>query len=309
VDALYVLLGIAKRQHGVVTTEQCRAIGVSGDEVRSLCRAGEWSRLSRGVYLVDAQRFDGVPRLSAIQAAALSAGPSAVAVLTTAAELHGIAGARREDAIHLNLPGLDARNRRPTEPGVRMHQLVLRPGETTTVEGIGVSTPARTVADLLLRVDRLTAVSLLDSAMNRRLLVSEDLDLVQASLAGRRGAPRARPWLAEADARAESPLETRVRLRANDGGVPPDELQYRVRDRNGRIVAIADLAWTRARLVGEADGFEAHDNPVAVFRDRRRQNDIVQAGFTPVRFTWEDTLTPDYIPSVVRAALAEAAAA
>jgi hypothetical protein len=144
----------------------------------------------------------------------------------------------------------------------------------------------------------------LDSALNRRLLVEEDLDLVRALMNGRRGARRARPWLAEADGRAESPLETRVRLRAGDGGVPPDELQYRVRDRDGNIVAIADMAWTWARVVGEADGAEAHDSPVAVFRDRKRQNDIVRAGFIPLRFTWEDTLRPDYIPDMVRAAIA-----
>jgi hypothetical protein len=309
VDTLYVLLRIAQRQHGVVTAEQCRAAGVSGDEIRSQCRAGEWIRLSRGAYLVDARRFEGVPRLSAIRAAAISAGPSAVAVLATAAELHGIAGLHRDDDVHVSLPGTNARNRRPTEPGIRLHQLVLKPGETTTVDGIDVTTPVRTLADLVRRVDRLTAVSLLDSSLNRRIIVAEDLDVVKDMLTGRRGAARVRPWLAEADARAESPLETRVRLRACDGGVPPDELQYRVRNRNGDIVAIADLAWTRARVVGEADGFEAHDSPVAVFRDRKRQNDIVKAGFNPVRFTWEDTLSPDYIPGVVRAAIAESAAA
>jgi hypothetical protein len=177
------------------------------------------------------------------------------------------------------------------------------------VDGLTVTTPARTIADLLLRVGRFTGVSLLDSALNQRLLAPDDLDLVRAMLVGRRGAPRARPWFAEPDARAESPLETRVRLRAADGGVPPDELQYRVRDRHGNVVAIADMAWTRARVVGEADGADAHDNPVAVFRDRKRQNDIVNAGFVPLRFTWEDTLRVDYIPNVVRAAIAQSRAA
>jgi very-short-patch-repair endonuclease len=309
VDALYVVLSLARFQHGVVTAEQCGAAGVSGDLIRSLCRAGEWIRLNRGVYLVDANLLDGVPRLSEIWAAALSVGPSAVAVLATAAELHGIAGLRRDDDVHLSLPGSMARNRRPTEPGVRLHQFVLSPNDTTTVEGLRVTTPARTVADLLLRIHRFTAVSLLDSALNRRLLLPEDVGLVRAMMTGRRGAPQARPWLAEADARAESPLETRVRLRACDGGVPPDELQYRVRDQDGNVIAIADMAWTWARVVGEADGAEAHDNPVAVFRDRKRQNDIVNAGYIPLRFTWEDTLTVDYIPSVVRGAIARSRAA
>jgi very-short-patch-repair endonuclease len=310
VEAWHVIRTTAARQHGVVSAEQCQSAGVSPDEVKRLCRAKAWLRLNRAAYLVDAADHDGdPPRLSVISAAVLSAGRRAVAVLGTAAELHGMAGLRREPIIHLSLPGDDAKPRRPTEPGVRLHQLTLRPGDTMSVAGLVATTPVRTVADLVLRVDRYAAVSLVDSALNRRLLGAEDLYSVRGLMTGRRGARRARPWLTEADARAESPLETRVRLRAFDGGLPPDELQYRVRNAGGVVVAIADLAWTRARLVGEADGFDAHDNPVALFRDRKRQNAIVNAGFTAIRFTWEDTLSPGYIPEVVRVAIARASAA
>ena len=56
-------------------------------------------------------------------------------------------------------------------------------------------------------------------------------------------------------------------------------------------------------MVGEADGAEAHDLPMAVFRDRTRQNDIVAAGYWPVRFAWPDTNRPGYVPSVIRAAV------
>jgi hypothetical protein len=299
----------AARQHGVVTAEQCRQAGVSQATVKRLCRAKQWTRLNRGAYLVNAESHDGVPRLSAIRAAVMATGPDGVVVLSTAAEVHGLAGLRRDNDIHLSHPGANAHNRRPTEPGVQLHQLVLKPDDVTTVDGMTVTTPVRTVADLALRVDRLSAVSLLDSALNRRLLVPQDLERVRTRLAGRRGARRARPWISEANGGAESPLETRVRLRASDGGVPPDELQYRIRNRHGAVVAIADMAWLAARVIGEADGSEAHDNPVAIFRDRKRQNEIVKAGFTPLRFTWDDTRDPDYIPSVVRAAIAQALAA
>jgi hypothetical protein len=108
---------------------------------------------------------------------------------------------------------------------------------------------------------------------------------------------------------AESPLETRVRLRAADANLPPDELQYRVRDASGEIVAIGDLAWLRhnARIIGEADGFDSHDNPVAIFRDRHRQNNIIAAGYMPIRFTWEDTLDPGFVPHTIRRAMRRAA--
>ena len=44
------------------------------------------------------------------------------------------------------------------------------------------------------------------------------------------------------------------------------------------------------------------------YADRRRQNRLVNAGWTVLRFTWQDTLHPDYIPHTVRQAIAAAAA-
>jgi Transcriptional regulator, AbiEi antitoxin len=302
VEPLSIVRMVAAGQHGVITSAQCRDAGVDPGLVKKLCRSRQWVRLHEGAYLVDADEA-GPSRRSLISAGVRSAGPRAVAVLGTAAEVLGIGGLRREDVIHVSLPGTSARPRRPTDAGVRPHQLVIRARDITTVDGIPVTTAVRTVADLLLRLDRLTAVCVLDSCLNRRLLVADDIDLVRTLLHHRRGAVRARPWLLEADGRAESPLETRVRLRASDGGVAPDELQFRVRDVAGNIVAIGDMAWLPSRIIGEADGGEAHEQRAAVLRDRKRQNDIIAAGYLPVRFTWEDTLGPTYIPRVIRSAM------
>ena len=303
-----LIRAIAARQSGVVTVNQCRAAGVSESRVRTLCRDKRWLRLNEGVYFVDADLFGDPPRAAIVRAVLLSAGPHAIAVLGTAAELLGIAGTPSSSIVHVSLPGSHARPRRTADSSVRLHQFVLPADQLTVVDGVSVTTPARTVADLVLRSSRLVAVAVVDSSLNRRLLVEDDLPLVRGLMTGRRGATRATAWLTEADARAESPLETRVRLRAADGGLPPDELQYRVRTAHGRIVAIADLAWLRpdARVIGEADGVDAHDNPTALFRDRRRQNDIIAAGYDPIRFTWEDTLDPGYIPNAIRQALRRA---
>src|SRR5215475_5415845 len=86
---------IAADQHGVVTAEQCRADGIGKDTVQRLCRSREWLRLSRAVYLVGAEDAPEPPRAAVIRAAVLSAGPEAIAVLDTAAEIHGIAGILR----------------------------------------------------------------------------------------------------------------------------------------------------------------------------------------------------------------------
>jgi hypothetical protein len=295
------------RQDGVVSAAQCLAAGMTASNVKRLCRNRQWLRVRWGVYLVDADLWGGEPsRPALIRAALLTTGPHAVAVLSSAAELHGIAGLAEESTVHISLPSGLERSQRTTDRDLRIHRFELRPADLMDVRGMRVTTPIRTVADLLLTVDRYTGVCLLDSGLNGRHISTDDLDSIRSLMFGRRGAVAARPWVAEADGRAQSPLETRVRLRCVDGGVPPDSLQFPVYGLYGELLAIADLAWEEARVIAEADGKDAHDNPRAVFRDRFRQNDIVKAGFFPLRFTWRDTVPQRYVPFEVRAAIARA---
>lgn len=310
-DMWTVLRRVAASQDGTVTLDQARAVGLSAHDIDQLCRTGKWRRLARTVYLVDAARFDDVPRRALIRAAVASCGPHAMAVLGTAAELHGIAGLPPDDAVHVSLPGPAARARRVRDPRVVIHQLVIPGSQVGRVAGIPATTPLRTVADLILTVGRFPAVSLLDSALNRRLVVVDDLVSLPTLLAGRRGAVAARRYVVEADGRAESPLETRIRLRCVDGRVVPDELQYAVRDLDGYLIGVGDFMWRFAGplgsgLLGEADGAGPHGTPDALYRDRRRQNLLINLGWSILRFTWADTLQPDYIPWMVRQALATA---
>jgi hypothetical protein len=104
-------------------------------------------------------------------------------------------------------------------------------------------------------------------------------------------------------------LSSRVRLICIDGDLPPDDLQYPVRNSNGWTVAIGDLGWFKKRrrpLLAEADGKEPHGLPKPVYRDRKRGNSLVGELCDTVRFVWEDTWKPSYIHYVVRTALAAA---
>ncbi|MDG9678879.1 type IV toxin-antitoxin system AbiEi family antitoxin domain-containing protein [Micromonospora sp. DH14] len=305
-DALDVVRRVAAVRDGVVTLGQARAAGLTTHEVQRLCRAGRWRVVARGTYLVDADLYDGVPRTARIRAAVASFGPAAAAVLATAAELHGLAGLRSTDVIDLSVPGPIARPARLAHPEVVVHQLVIKPEQLVRVNGITATEPLRTLADVSLRVDRFAAVSVLDSALNRRLVTTDDLLSVPRLIRGRRGAVAARGYLSEVDGRSQSPLETRTRLRCVDGKVPPDELQLEVRDEDGYLLGIGDLGWRGPRIIAEADGRGPHGAPEAAYADRRRQNRLVNAGWTVLRFTWQDTLDPTYIPWTVRQAIAAA---
>ncbi|WP_231925228.1 endonuclease domain-containing protein [Micromonospora purpureochromogenes] len=295
---------MAGAQDGVVTRAQALELGFGRHEIDSLVLFGRWRLLARAVYLVDPQA--PVSRRSRIRAAVLSLGPRAHAVLGTAAELHGIGGLPPSEEIHIALPGRASRPSRVRDPAIVLHQREPSPGSVLAVRGIPATSPLRTVVDVILRERRYAAVCVLDSALNRRLITDDDLLLVPAMIRRQRGAVAARAYLGEADGRAQSPLETRTRLRCVDGKVPPDALQIEIRDGDGHLLGVGDLGWRGPRVIAEADGRAAHDIPEAVFADRRRQNRLANAGWSILRFTWQDTLDPNYIPWTVRQAIAAA---
>jgi very-short-patch-repair endonuclease len=290
----------ASRTGGVVSAAVCERYGFSRSEVSARCRTGAWTRLARGAYLIGGG--DPSPA-TAIRAAVESFGPHAVAGFQSAAALWGIGGAWPTPIVHVIVPGQVARPRRMIDLDIRPHQTRLHDDDVTEIDGIRVTTPARTVFDLVLILDRLSAVSVVDSALNRGLITEDDVEAMIGAVAGRRGAVKAREFLGESDGRAESPLETRVRLRSADGKVAPDRLQVVIYTPDGDELARVDFMWSAFGLVGEADGVGPHSVPDALFNDRDRQNALMAAGFQMIRFTWQDTLTPARVPAMIRAAL------
>lgn len=227
-------------------------------------------------------------------------GDDAVAVLDTAAALHGLPLPWPPASdVHVALrPGQEQVQR----PGFCFHTWKLLADEICVVGDQPVTTLERTVVDLLCLRDRLSAVAVLDSLLHDRRLTVADLRRLRAATTRRRGAARSRDWWLEADGRAESPLETRVRLRAIDGGYPPDDLQRRFDLDPG--VAKVDLAWRMPDgrwLAVEADGVGWHSTPRALYVDRARSNALAGRGdVVTARTVWADTVRPDGIPRLLR---------
>lgn len=70
------------------------------------------------------------------------------------------------------------------------------------------------------------------------------------------------------------------------------------------LVAVVDIAFRRARVAIEVDGMAHHVDVDRFRRDRSRQNRLVTAGWTVLRFTWADlTENPEYVVRTIRAAL------
>ena len=100
---------------------------------------------------------------------------------------------------------------------------------------------------------------------------------------------------------AESPMETRLRWHLLQAGLPRPQVQTELRNHDGRFVGRADLCYPQARLVIEYDGANHRDRLV---EDNRRQNAIIDAGFSVLRFSAADLhQRPDVIAAQVRRGL------
>jgi len=278
---------LAARQGGIVTREQALASGLTPRRIRTMVQRGDWASPFRGLFHVEGPSTDGaLPLLARLWAGHLRAGPQSVVGLGSAARVLGLQGLPEGlEAADLVLPPGRARRR---APGLHLHYWPLGAGELTRLGRLPLTDPVRTLADTLLHLpqgaDRARGLALLDSALHRRLIAPADLPSVERAIRGRPGAAAMTRLLPLADGRAGSPLESHIRLLCLDADLPPDHLQYRIRDAGGRCRAIVDLAWTRglARpLFVEADDDSSPD--------RRVQNQVERlTDARLLRYTWPD---------------------
>lgn len=142
-----VLYGIAEDQAGYFTAAQARAAGLHQVRLVQLAQQGDIERLSRGVY-----RFTRFPvsRLGHYMEAVLwpqVRRPDVAGVISHQSalsihELSDVSPAR----VHVTLP-TTVRIRREVPKGLAVHYADLAPAEVERVEGVPVTTPARSIRD------------------------------------------------------------------------------------------------------------------------------------------------------------------
>ena len=111
------------------------------------------------------------------------------------------------------------------------------------------------------------------------------------------------------DSVTDSVLEDAFLRLADRAGLPRPTPQRRVVMRQGRRAVRLDFDFGD-RVVVELDSEKFHTDRDSFRHDRRRQNDLIQAGFTVLRFTWWDVMAaPEYVASTVATALRQSGAA
>ena len=237
------------------TAQEGLAAGVTRHQRQGASRRAELRTLARGVYAVPGPWSELSPQQRhqrTSRAAALRDG-NAVLSHVSAALVWGLPNPRGElPAVWLTVTGAPRVNR----PGnwVHLHRAAIPHRHRRVVDGIPVTSPARTVVDCLRSLRSGDALAVADAALRRgltSLLEIEDVMDVQYRwpFVG-----RAHTLLPLLDPRRENWLESYSAARLAESGVPPATPQVEVFDADGRFVARVDALWEEAAVVGEADG-------------------------------------------------------
>ncbi|MFJ2928532.1 hypothetical protein ACIPIU_26430 [Streptomyces massasporeus] len=165
--------------------------------------------------------------------------------------------------------------------GVRVRRAHLDRGDTALRHGLRLTSPARTLADLLRSLPRDDALVALESGVSHRRVGRvrraplTSLDTVGAALAlPGQGAARARRRLGLCDPRAGSPAETVARLRMTDAALRPEN-QVELITPAGRRVVLDFLFRCEGPAV-EIEGYAYHGTREAHRRDISRFNQVLQ---------------------------------
>jgi hypothetical protein len=283
------------RLTGPVTRAGALAAGLDDRGLRS----PGLQRLSRDTYLPRSMADDVDARAAAVL---MNAPAGAVVSHRAAAALWDLdipLGDRADRRVDLVVP---SDGRAESRADRRLHRLDLATDERTQRRGLPVTTPARTWRDLAGVLEPPALLAVTDQLVGRPAGPEALVEQLARRPRGR-GCARARLVLPLADARAESPMESVVRWLFHAAGLPRPELQYVVRDAAGAFLARADFAWPERWLLVEFDG-DVHRSRDVFIRDARRQNGVVSAGWTLLRYTSADALgRPDDLVAEVRRAL------
>jgi very-short-patch-repair endonuclease len=290
---------LAAAQHGVVSRAQLRALGVSDSAVSRRVAGGRLHVLHRGVFAV------GHPVLGPHgrwRAAVLACGDTAVLSHAAAAALWGLR-ASAAVVVDVTVPGTGGRAWRA---GIRIHRARDLTGQTTTHDGIPVTTPARTILDLAGTLQRRPLERLLDTAENARLTDVASLVALARAHTGHRGASRV---LSALDSHMPGTTLTKSELEELFLALCDAANFERPRVNQWVEGFEVDFLFPDARLIVETDGWRHHRTRHAFERDRRRDAVHTRAGYRTLRFTHAQlTHEPQVVAATVRAAYRGASA-
>lgn len=267
---------LAAVQHGLVARRQLLEMGMSENMIDYRIARGRLCVVHPGVY----RSGPVLARLERQAAALLAAGAGAVLSHASAGFLWGLVPGPEEGQAQ------DVTVRHGWRRGGRAanvrHFSDLRDSETTRVERLPVTDPARTIFDLAASIAPPTLERALAKAEREGLANRHALAALLKRHPRRRGARRLRILLGESNPPAfiRSEAEARMLELLRRARLPKPAV-------NARVAGLeVDFFWRRERLIAEIDGFAFHGSRDAFEHDRSRDAHLLAAGYRVFRATW-----------------------
>jgi very-short-patch-repair endonuclease len=289
------LADLATRQHGVVATRQVAQLGISRFVIADAARCGDVHRLYRGVYAVG---HEDLSWNGHCMAAVLACAP-AVASHWTAAWLWGLL---RSSPTRFHLTAPSRRHRRKDE--IIIHFAAFEPEDTSEVEGIPLTSLARTHLDLAAAAPK-RLDGLLESCEELKLF---DLRQFESLLArslhhpGYAALHKAVDLYRPEPAFNRSNLERDFRRLLRSHGVPMPKANFVLGPYE------LDAYWPEHAFCVELDTYGTHGSRRSFHADRKREREIRARGVAVERVTdLQLRDEPEEVLAAVRRALREQA--
>lgn len=274
----------ADRQHGVISRNQLRALGLSEAAIDHAIATGHLYPLFRGTFAVGRPQPG---RSGLLVGATLACGEGSVISHGTAAAHLGLwkrPWSRLIDVIA------------PVEAGRKIPDIRRRftppplPREVLLHDRVPCVTPARVIVDVAGSASERTLRGTIQQASVNGML---DIPAIDAVLDGPRRR-HARRLLRVLDPWRSYSSKTKVRSRF-EGKLMPLLVEYALpipqvntTYRIGGEYFELDFAWPQQRFAIETDGGQFHDNPEAAARDSHRNQVLAAAGWRLWRLRWDE---------------------
>jgi very-short-patch-repair endonuclease len=286
--------GIAARQHGVLSFAQLRSAGLSKGAIARRSRSGHLHRVHRGVYAVGHTNLSPHGKwMAAVLACRKEA--SVTHPVTILAHWGAAISHRSAATLWQLLPDADGpvdvsaadTAGRKKRHGIRLHRCrALLPAFVTSHQGIPVTTPARTIADLrsaAVQPGRLGG-AITPQELRRAIRQAEMLGL-------------------KTDAesfteRTRSDLELAFLRLCRRSRVPEPEVNICLDSLE------VDFLWREQLLVVESDGYRYHRGRTAFEKDRDRDLKLRARGYEVLRLSYRQVFDePARVAYVLKLAL------
>lgn len=281
------IASVAGRQHGVISRAQVLAAGATRHHIHHQLASGRWIRVEPGVYSLPGWPDSWRRRL---WIAHLDAGPRSAISHEAAAALHGL--------LHfppgpVHVLARHGEHHRGPKPNYLHQSRDLKPEHVTTVDGLPVTTIARTFCDVAATSRRARIERALDDAHLTRRCPGPSV-LALASELNRPG-KAGLGWLVKTLSErgpgrliSESALEAKLIAVLRNGGFRDIKTQHEFPWRPhapNRVDVLLD-----GRIIVEADSRRWHGRVDSMAEDRRRDRDAQNHGYPVYRFLYEEVM-------------------